>query len=238
MKKKIRKTKKVKTHKLKKLKKKILSKVKIKKQKKLKKKLIKAKVITKVSFEKNKTKRQAFSKKADALIDKGKKRGFVTYGEILKEFPTIEDDVLFLDDLYERLHISGVDILEGGGLLDVEEHAEHGKHLIGHADNPDYDSVQMYLREIGKYRLINASEERELAKRIALLDDEAKNELAKANLRLVVSIAKKYMGRSSDLSLLDLIQEGNIGLFKAVEKFDWSKGYKFSTALNNPILPS
>ena len=174
-------------------------------------------------------KKKAFlEKKALSLIDKGKKRGFVTYGEILKEFPKIEDDILFLDELYERLNERGVDILEGGGLLEFEDAAEGGKHrpLV---EGVDYDSVQMYLKEIGRYRLITAAEEKEFAKRIALGDEEAKNELAKANLRLVVSIAKKYMGRSSDLTLLDLIQEGNIGLFKAVEKFDWSKGYKFST---------
>ncbi len=87
----------------------------------------------------------------------------------------------------------------------------------------------MYLREIGQYPLLTASEERELAKRIAEGDNEAKNLLARANLRLVVSIAKKYASRSSDLSLLDLIQEGNLGLFKAVDKFDFTKGFKFST---------
>src|SRR3989344_5490363 len=174
-------------------------------------------------------KKKAFlEKKALSLIDKGKKRGFVTYGEILKEFPKIEDDILFLDELYERLNERGIDVLEGGGLLEFEESGEPGKHKLD-LDTPDYDSVQMYLKEIGRYRLITADEEKEFAKRIALGDEEAKNELAKANLRLVVSIAKKYMGRSSDLTLLDLIQEGNIGLFKAVEKFDWSKGYKFST---------
>jgi RNA polymerase primary sigma factor len=87
----------------------------------------------------------------------------------------------------------------------------------------------MYLKEIGKYPLIKASEEKDLAKRIQAGDDEAKNLLAQANLRLVVSVAKKYSTRSSDLTLLDLIQEGNIGLYKAVEKFDWSRGFKFST---------
>ncbi|MEK7535940.1 MAG: sigma-70 family RNA polymerase sigma factor [Patescibacteria group bacterium] len=166
-------------------------------------------------------------KKAEVLIEKGKKRGFVTYGEILREFPNIEDDILFLDYLYEQMSERGIDVLEGGGLLEFGD-TEPGKHKSD-LDSPDYDSVQMYLKEIGRYRLITASEEKEFAKRIALGDEEAKNELAKANLRLVVSIAKKYMGRSSDLTLLDLIQEGNIGLFKAVEKFDWSKGYKFST---------
>jgi len=87
----------------------------------------------------------------------------------------------------------------------------------------------MYLREIGQYPLILAHQEKELAKRIEKGDEEAKNLLARANLRLVVSIAKKYVGRSPDLTLLDLIQEGNLGLFKAVDKFDWKKGYKFST---------
>jgi RNA polymerase primary sigma factor len=172
-------------------------------------------------------KKAAFTRKANSLLERSKKRGFVTYGEILKEFPQIEDDILYLDELYEMLQEGGVDIIEGGGLLDVEDPIAD-KHRLG-VSGADYDSVQMYLKEIGRYRLINAAEERTLAQRIAAGDLEAKNELAKANLRLVVSIAKKYMGRSSDLTLLDLIQEGNIGLFKAVEKFDWSKGYKFST---------
>ncbi len=92
-----------------------------------------------------------------------------------------------------------------------------------------YDSIQMYLREIGQYPLLTAAQEREFAQRIEAGDDEAKNLLARANLRLVVSIAKRYVGRSPDLTLLDLIQEGNLGLFKAVDKFDWTKGYKFST---------
>jgi len=92
-----------------------------------------------------------------------------------------------------------------------------------------YDSIQIYLKEIGQYPLISASMEKDLARKIQQGDNEAKNLLAKANLRLVVSIAKKYVGRSADLTLLDLIQEGNLGLFKAVDKFDWTKGFKFST---------
>ena len=139
----------------------------------------------------------------------------------------IEGDIFFLDALYERLAVAGVDVLEGGNLLDLDETE---KTLKGYAkEGSSYDSIQMYLKEIGRYPLISAAMEKELAKRIEKDDMEAVDLLAKANLRLVVSIAKKYVGRSSDLTLLDLIQEGNLGLFKAVYKFDWTKGYKFST---------
>jgi len=165
-------------------------------------------------------------KKAEALLARGRERGFVTYDEILKSFPTIENDVFFLEELYERLSTAHIDVLEGGGMLEVRDvELESG---YGRSD-AQYDSIQMYLREIGKYALLNAKEERDLAKRITEGDIEAKNLLARANLRLVVSIAKKYVGRSPDLTLLDLIQEGNLGLFKAVDKFDYTKGYKFST---------
>ena len=133
----------------------------------------------------------------------------------------------FLDQLYEKFQVAGVDVLEGGNLLDLDGTNE--KVLKSLKDSPAYDSIQIYLKEIGQYPLIHAAEERSLAQRIEKGDLEAKNLLARANLRLVVSIAKKYVGRSSDLTLLDLIQEGNLGLFKAVEKFDWTKGYKFST---------
>lgn len=168
--------------------------------------------------------------KMSRLIEKGKERGFVTYDEILKQFPTVEEDVMFLDTLYEKLSTSGIDVLEGGGLLDVkvEEEAEKRRYGYSRGDSA-YDSIQIYLKEIGQYPLIGAHEEKELARRIQNGDEEAKNLLARANLRLVVSIAKKYVGRSPDLTLLDLIQEGNLGLFKAVDKFDWSKGFKFST---------
>lgn len=172
-------------------------------------------------------KAQAKEDSALKLIDKGKKRGFITYDDILKTFPAIESDILFLDTLYERLGTAGVDVLEGGNLLDLDE-TEKGLKGYG-KEGGSYDSIQMYLKEIGQYPLISASMEKELARRIEKGDREAVDLLAKANLRLVVSIAKKYVGRSSDLTLLDLIQEGNLGLFKAVDKFDWTKGYKFST---------
>jgi RNA polymerase primary sigma factor len=172
----------------------------------------------------------AYDTKANALLQRGKDRGFVTYDEILKEFPNIEIDVMFLDYLYEKLSTAGIDILEGGGLLDFKQEEEDmlKKYAMSKGDST-YDSIQMYLKEIGQYPLISGAEEKELAKRIQAGDIEAKNLLAKANLRLVVSIAKKYANRSPDLTLLDLIQEGNLGLFKAVDKFDWSKGFKFST---------
>ena len=166
--------------------------------------------------------------KTEFLVSRGKERGFVTYDEILKEFPTIETNIIFLDELYEKLHSFGIDILEGGGLLEMPEE-ETGKHHTYSRGDSSYDSIQMYLREIGQYPLIAGSMEKELAKRIEAGDMDAKNLLMKANLRLVVSIAKKYANRSPDLTLLDLIQEGNLGLHKAVEKFDWTKGFKFST---------
>ncbi|MCD5389764.1 MAG: sigma-70 family RNA polymerase sigma factor [Candidatus Pacebacteria bacterium] len=175
--------------------------------------------------------------KAKTLIEKGKKRRFLTYAEILKEFPNIEDDVMFLDELYTKIGDAEIDIVEGsassggGGLLDLDMSDEDllAKDFSTKKSPATKDSIQMYLREIGQYSLIKSAEEVSLAKRIEAGDEEAKNLLAKANLRLVVSLAKKYVGRSPDLTLLDLIQEGNIGLFKAVEKFDWKRGYKFST---------
>lgn len=168
--------------------------------------------------------------KAEALLQKGRERGYITYDEILREFPQIEKEVAFLEDLYERLATASIDVLESGGMLG-EEPGEGllDKKNVYKRNDSGYDSIQMYLREIGQYPLLNAQEERDLAKRIDNDDEEARNLLARANLRLVVSIAKKYVGRSPDLTLLDLIQEGNLGLFKAVDKFDYTKGFKFST---------
>jgi RNA polymerase primary sigma factor len=183
--------------------------------------------IKKVKVSGSKKKVEDMETKALRLVTKGRERGFVTYDEILREFPTIEEDVMFLDELYAKLNAANIDILEGGGILEIKE--ETGKGLLVKSGDASYDSIQIYLKEIGQYPLIPASQEKELARRIEKNDAEARNLLAKANLRLVVSIAKKYVGRSPDLTLLDLIQEGNLGLFKAVDKFDWRKGYKFST---------
>jgi RNA polymerase primary sigma factor len=168
--------------------------------------------------------------KAVALIERGRQRGYVTYDEILREFPTIENDVSFLEDLSERLATASIDVLESGGMLgnDITDEMLDKRNMYRRSES-GYDSIQMYLREIGQYPLLSGLEERTLAKRIVDGDDEARNLLARANLRLVVSIAKKYVGRSPDLTLLDLIQEGNLGLFKAVDKFDFTKGFKFST---------
>ncbi len=165
-----------------------------------------------------------------AILTKGKNRGYITYDEILRDFPTIEDDVAFLEQLYDDFQIAGIDVLESGSLLGTDSETDavlESKRLKGRDGSGD--SVQMYLREIGQYPLLTAVDEVRLAKRILAEDDEARNLLARSNLRLVVSIAKKYANRSPDLTLLDLIQEGNLGLFKAVDKFDYTKGYKFST---------
>lgn len=168
--------------------------------------------------------------KAAELMQLGRERGYITHDELLRSFPEIEKDVFFLDELYDKFGIAGIDVLKSGGMLgdDPAEELLAQKNAFKRNDS-SYDSIQMYLREIGQYPLLNAHEERVLAKRIVEGDEEARNLLARANLRLVVSIAKKYVGRSPDLTLLDLIQEGNLGLFKAVDKFDFTKGFKFST---------
>jgi len=177
--------------------------------------------------------------KVSALLERGRQRGFITYGEILQEFPRIEQNIILLEELYQKLEISGVDVLEEKGFIEFEESSEavkikpkkgaEGKYFKEDVEHISSDSVQMYLKEIGKIPLLTREKERDLAKRVEREDEEAKNMLVQANLRLVVSIAKRYVGRSNNLSLLDLIQEGNLGLFRAVEKFDWHKGFKFST---------
>ena len=209
-------------------------KIKIKKAKKIKKKVASSairrkggkklvKPVKKLTLAEKKA--ENLDRLSHELIEKGRKRGFITYDEILKTFPDIENNILFLDELYEKFTIASIDVLEGGNLLNLDIDL-NDKDLN---KSSMHDSIQMYLKEIGQYPLIHGNDEKELAKRIERGDLEAKNLLARANLRLVVSIAKKYIGRSANLTLLDLIQEGNLGLFKAVEKFDWTKGYKFST---------
>ena len=160
------------------------------------------------------------------LVEKGKNRGFLTYSEILYAFPQIEKDVRGLETLYDELEKRGIEVKETQEFLEV---GKDRKAELRAAAEGALDSVQMYLREIGTVSFLTADGEKELAKRIEKGDLEAKKRLARANLRLVVSIAKKYIGRSPHLTLLDLIQEGNLGLFRAVEKFDWRRGYKFST---------
>lgn len=179
------------------------------------------------------------------LIYRGKQRGFITEDEIIHIFPDAEKDIERLEELYEKLESSNINVIGSDEMLkietdkisdDYEKEKTHTKKSsskkdnfsIG-ADDSSADLVQMYLREIGRVELLSSEEEVSLAKRIEKGDLAAKQRLTEANLRLVVSIAKKYVGRSHNLSLLDLIQEGNIGLFRAVEKFDYKKGYKFST---------
>lgn len=175
----------------------------------------------------------------DELMDKGQSRGFVTEAEIMKVIPEIEENISLVERVMDTLESNGVEIVdqevasiwENREDEDVEddEAAKKKEELLGGFDLGDIydDSIQMYLREIGKVPLLKAEEEVELAQRILQGDEAARRKLTEANLRLVVSIAKKYMGRN--LGLLDLIQEGNLGLFRAVEKFDWTRGYKFST---------
>lgn len=164
------------------------------------------------------------------LLSRGRQRGFVTYGEILSLIPNAEQDVEGLEKVYDSLAAANINISESNELLrepTKEEVAKTEKELdLG---NLKFDSVQMYLREIGRTAFLTADEEKEYARRIENGDEEARQKLLQANLRLVVSIAKRYVGRSPNLTLLDLIQEGNIGLFRAVEKFDYRRGYKFST---------
>lgn len=168
-----------------------------------------------------------FSKeKIDQLIEKGKSRGFVTNSEILNMFPNLEKDIEGLDLLYQTLEKEGIELKETREFLVLDQEKAKKQKDVSEIR---LDPVQMYLKEIGKIPRLTAEEERELAKRVEKGDLEAKNKLTKANLKLVVAFAKKYVGRSPNLTLLDLIQEGTLGLFRAVEKFDWRKGYKFST---------
>ncbi|MFA5917095.1 MAG: sigma-70 family RNA polymerase sigma factor [Candidatus Gracilibacteria bacterium] len=163
------------------------------------------------------------------LMKKGKLEGKITQDEIMVAIPHAEDDIDLLDEIYTRflqLKIDIVDNLDKENLFDLEKTPKLDKSTISLSEISD-DSIRMYLNEIGRVPLLTQEEEVDLGKRVIAGDQEARKRLAAANLRLVVSIAKKYMGRG--LGLLDLIQEGNVGLFRAVDKFDPDKGFKFST---------
>ena len=174
---------------------------------------------------------KTFEERVKELVEEGKKQGFLTYEQIAKKTIDLDLDANALDELYNALSENQIEVRaedeEDGGNIDL-------KNDIIIDDVPDEskdmsvnDNVRMYLKEIGKISLLSLEEEQELSRRVAEGDEQAKNILAESNLRLVVSIAKRYVGRG--LLFLDLIQEGNIGLMKAVEKFDYDKGYKFST---------
>jgi len=172
-------------------------------------------------------------KAAHELIEKGKKAGKLTYEEIMDALDEFEDlDADQIDKIYESLEEMGIEVINSGeDMVPIDENLDDFSEEDLDLSIPEGiaidDPVRMYLKEIGKVPLLSAEEEIELSKRIEKGDKEAKRKLAEANLRLVVSIAKKYVGRG--MLFLDLIQEGNLGLMKAVEKFDYRKGYKFST---------
>ena len=173
---------------------------------------------------------KTFEERINDLVKDGKEQGYLTYEQIAKKTIDLDLDSNALDELYNVLTENQIEVKaedeEEGSSIDIKDDI---------TDNiPDEskdmsvnDNVRMYLKEIGKISLLSLEEEQELSKRVAEGDEKAKNILAESNLRLVVSIAKRYVGRG--LLFLDLIQEGNIGLMKAVEKFDYGKGYKFST---------
>ena len=185
----------------------------------------KTKKVKKTSKKENKKSSVFSPERVERLTKKGKERGFITISEILYSFPEVEKDLKGFEALIGEWEMEGISIKESKDILDFGDSKDDGRLLKVRKIDP----VQTYLREIGEYPLISTENEKDLARRIEKGDIEAKNVLAKANLRLVVSIAKKYVGRSANMTLLDLIQEGNRGLFRAVEKFDWRRGYKFST---------
>ena len=172
---------------------------------------------------------KSFEERKEELVKKGKENGFITYEELANALKGLELDADSLDDLYNTFNENSIAIVsedeagtdeEGGSPLLLDDDVLTKDLTIN-------DPVRMYLKEIGQIKLLSMEEELELSDRILAGDEEAKRILAEANLRLVVSIAKRYVGRG--MLFLDLIQEGNIGLMKAVEKFDATKGYKFST---------
>ncbi len=168
------------------------------------------------------------------LLERGKKEGFLTQEEILQIFPYAEDYLEKLDEFYEKVIEEGIDIFESISEEEIKETEKMARdfareiEVLTALEVPSVsDPVRMYLREIGRIPLLSADQEIDLAQRIEKGENPAKKKLTESNLRLVVSIAKRYVGRG--LTLLDLIQEGNQGLIRAVEKYDWRRGYKFST---------
>ncbi len=168
---------------------------------------------------------KSFEERKQELIKLGKAKGVITYEELADKLKGLELDADSLDDLYNALNENQIQVVSENAEDDTDDDSTSTESLT--KDLTINDPVRMYLKEIGQIKLLTNEEEAELADRIVTGDEEAKAILAEANLRLVVSIAKRYVGRG--MLFLDLIQEGNIGLMKAVEKFDVSKGYKFST---------
>jgi RNA polymerase primary sigma factor len=164
---------------------------------------------------------------AEALIVRGKEQGFLTPTEVVDAFGDIDAEPDDLERIFDLFRGMGVDISDGERDFETDAEEEDDEDAAAAVATSLDDPVRMYLTEIGRVSLLTAQQEVDLAQRIEMGDMQAKNALIEANLRLVVSIAKKYVGRG--MSLLDLIQEGNTGLIRAVEKFDWHRGYKFST---------
>ncbi len=197
--------------------------------KKIKKKVVK-KVVKKVKRAQE-TIPEEYYEAVEDLIRRGRGRGFVTDAEVLNYFPHIEKKLFFLEEVYDRLDKEGIKVKESGPLMGSGKEEISVKELkeATRIDHNLPDAVQMYLKEIGRTPLLVTKEERELAKKNEKGDEIARKKLIQSNLRLVVSIAKRYVNRSHNLSILDLIQEGNIGLSRAVDKFDYRRGFKFST---------
>lgn len=177
---------------------------------------------------------EEYEQHLEELVKRGRARGFVNDAEILNYFPNIEKNLSFLEEVYSRLEREGIKVRETTTLIkNVEAEREEVTFQelqdATRIDSELPDAVQMYLKEIGRTPLLSSKEEKELAKRNEAGDEIARQKLIQANLRLVVSIAKRYVNRSPHLSILDLIQEGNIGLSRAVDKFDYRRGFKFST---------